>query len=383
MIYLDHNATTPLDERVLEAMMPYLTSCYGNPSSLYRAGRLARGAIETAREQVAALVGAHPSQLIFTSGGTEANNLALKGLAASLPMGTVAVGATEHPSVLETAKALQTPGWSIRTITVDQNGRMDRAALHRTISDDVRFASIMLANNETGVIQDVASLAEILHAHNVLFHCDATQAAGKIPVDFSSCGAHLMSLSGHKLYGPKGVGALVIDRAVVLETLLHGGGQEKGLRGGTENVAAIVGFGRAAEIALAEMEPRSRHLFTLKERLERGLSTIPAVRIFAQQAERLPNTVQFGVSGTDGEMLLMEFDRRGIAISSGSACASGGREPSHVLLAMGIEPSLARSAIRVSLGVSNSEQDIARFLGVLQELVPEPGAGAAHAMDSG
>ncbi len=381
MIYLDHNATTPLDKRVLEAMMPYLTSFYGNPSSLYRAGRIARGAVETAREQVAALVGTHPSQLIFTSGGTEANNLALKGLAATLPVGTVAVGATEHPSVLETVKALKKFGWSVRTIAVDQNGRIDRAALDRMGAGDVRFASIMLANNETGVIQDVASLAGILRAHNVLYHCDATQAAGKIPVDFSSCGAHLMSLSGHKLYGPKGVGALIIDRSVALEAILHGGGQEKTLRGGTENVAALVGFGRAAEIALDELEQRRRHLLMLRERLEHGLNAMPSVTIFAQQAERLPNTVQFGVNGMDGEMLLMEFDRRGIAISSGSACASGGREPSHVLQAMGIEPSLARSAIRVSLGVSNSEQDIARFLAVLQELVPE--REAAHALGIG
>jgi len=371
MIYLDHNATTPLDERVLEAMMPYLTSCYGNPSSLYRAGRLARGAIETAREQVAALVGAYPSQLIFTSGGTEANNLALQGLAAALAVGTVAVGATEHPSVLEPVSAMQKSGWSVHTIAVDQNGRIDRAALERMEAGDVQFASVMLANNETGVIQDVASLAEILRANNVLFHCDATQAAGKVPVGFSACGARLMSLSGHKLYGPKGVGALVIDRSVAPEPVIHGGGQEKGLRPGTENVAAIVGFGRAAEIALAEMEPRRRHLLMLRERLEQGLKTIPAATIFARQAERLPNTVQFGISSMDGEMLLMEFDRRGIAISSGSACASSGREPSHVLLAMGIKPSLARSAIRVSVGAANSEQDIARFLAVLQELVPE------------
>jgi cysteine desulfurase len=381
MIYLDHNATTPLDERVLEVMMPYLTSFYGNPASLYRAGRLARGAVETAREQVAALVGAHPSQLIFTSGGTEANNLALKGLAAILPVGAVAVGATEHPSVLETAKALKKSGWSVRTIDVDPNGRIDPDKLHRIVSGNLRFASIMLANNETGVIQDVANLATILQAHNVLYHCDATQAAGKIAVDFSSCGAHLMSLSGHKLYGPKGVGALVIDRSVALEAVLSGGGQEKGLRGGTENVAAIVGFGRAAEIGLDEMEQRSRHLLMLRDRLERGLRAMPAVVVFAQQAERLPNTVQFGVNGMDGEMLLMEFDRRGIAISSGSACASGGREPSHVLLAVGIEPSLARSAIRVSLGAANTEQDVARFLAVLQELVPEP--ETAHAIDIG
>lgn len=381
MIYLDHNATTPLDERVLEAMMPYLTSCYGNPSSLYRAGRLARGAVETAREQVAALVGAHPAQLIFTSSGTEANNLALKGLAATLPVGTVAVGATEHPSVLETVSALQKSGWSIRTIAVDQNGRIDRAALDRMGAGDVQFASIMLANNETGVIQDVASLAEILGARNVLFHCDAIQAAGKIRVDFSSCGTQLMSLSGHKLYGPKGIGALVIDRSVALEAVIHGGGQEKGLRPGTESVAAIVGFGRAAEIALDEMEPRHRHLLILREQLERGLRAIPAVTIFSEQTERLPNTIQFGVSSMDGEMLLMEFDRRGIAISSGSACASGGREPSHVLLAMGIETSLARSAIRVSLGAANSEQDIARFLAVLQELVPKQ--EAAHTLGIG
>jgi cysteine desulfurase len=369
MIYLDHNATTPLDERVLEAMQPYLGAFYGNPSGLYRLGRLGRGAVDTAREQVAALVGAHPSEVVFTSGGTEANNAALKGLAFALEPGLVAIGATEHPSVSEPAEFLRTRGWRVAVIPADRRGHPDEDFLKRLPAADLRFASLMLANNETGVINDVAPLAARLREQGAYLHCDAVQAAGKIPVNLEAAGAHLLSLSSHKLYGPKGVGALVVRRSVPLAPLLHGGGQESALRGGTENVAGIVGFGKAAELALAELERRQMHLLNLRRRLEAGLESLPGIAIFARDADRLPNTVQFGVSGYDGETLVMTLDRQGFAVSSGSACAGGAGEPSPVLTAMGLDAATAKSAVRVSFGKDNTEAEVDRLLEALQKLV--------------
>lgn len=371
MTYLDHNATTPLDERVLEVMLPYLGTFYGNASGLYRLGRLCRSAVETARAQVAALVGALPSQVIFTSGGTEANNLAIKGLGLGLAPGLAAAGATEHPSVSEPLHWLTGRGWRVAIMPVDRAGRPDPGCLDQVLGDGLRFASLMLANNETGVIHDVASIAAKVRERGGFFHVDAVQAAGKIPVEFEATGAHLLSLSSHKIYGPKGVGALVADRAVPLEPLLHGGGQEQGFRGGTENVAGIVGFGKAAELALAELETRRAHLRDLRRELEAGLKRLGGLTIFAEEAERLPNTVQFGVSGCDGETLVMNLDRKGFALSSGSACA-GGREPSPVLAAMGVAPETARGALRVSLGKDNTREELGRFLEALKNLVPGP-----------
>lgn len=372
MLYFDHNATTPLDERVLDAMAPYLGAFYGNPSSLYRMGRICRAAVEMAREQVAALVGVHPSGIVFTSGGTEANNLALKGLTFSREPGLIAAGATEHPSVSEPLEFLKARAWRTATIPVDRNGTADVSFFESLPIRDLRFATLMMANNETGVIQDIAPIASWCRGRGIVLHCDAVQAAGKIPIDFNAGGAHLMSLSGHKIYGPKGVGALIFDKSVELEPLLHGGGQEQGLRGGTENVAAIVGFGKAAELALSELETRRAHLLALRERLEAGLADVPGAILFAAAAERLPNTLQFGVAGYDGEALVMNLDRHGIAVSSGSACASGAGEPSPVLVAMGVEPEIAKSAIRASFGKSNTEAEVDRFLEVLKTLVGTP-----------
>jgi len=365
VIYLDHNASSPLDERVLEAMRPYLSTFYGNPSSLHRLGRISRGAIDTARGQVAALVGAQPAEIVFTSGGTEANNLAIKGLAGRLQPGTVALGATEHPSVSAPMARLRLRGFKIHTLAVDGAGRLAEAGLAALAASDLRFASVMLANNETGVIQDISRLAETVRAAGAYLHCDAVQAAGKMPVDFKTCGAHLLTLSSHKIHGPKGVGALVVGKTVELEPLLEGGGQERDLRSGTENVAAIVGFGKAAELALAELESRRAHWLALRRRLEAGLAQLPGVTVFAQNAPRLPNTIQFGLSGIDGEALLMALDRKGFAVSSGSACASGAGEPSPVLLAMGVDVETAKSAIRASLGKDNRETDIDAFIAAL------------------
>ena len=378
-IYLDHNATTPLDSRVREAMLPFFDAAYANPSSQHRAGRAARDAIETARAQVAALVEADPGEVIFTSGGTEANNLAVKGVAAAAKKGRLLYSGIEHPCVLEPMKALAAWGWAVETIAVDSEGRVDVAAFERQLSGgDVRLASCMIANNETGVIQDTAQLSRLARRAGAVFHADAVQAAGKIPVSFPASGAQLMSLSSHKIYGPKGAGALIADRSVPLEPLLHGGGQEKNLRGGTENLAAIAGFGVAAELARAELETRHAHLQRLRDRLQARLADLPGIAMFGIHANRLPNTLQFAVPGVHSATLLGLLDKKGFAVSSGSACASGTDEPSHVLLAMGVAPELALCAIRVSLGKDNSEAEVDRFATTLRELL----AGLGVAMPS-
>lgn len=368
-IYLDHNATTPLDPRVLDAMLPYLSGPYGNASSVHRYGRAARDAIEAARVQVAALVGAEPSEVTFTSGATESNNLAIKGLTEGRAPSRVLYGATEHPAILEAAESLRPHGWGVETIAIDTAGVVDWAAFDAQLSaGPVQVAALMLANNETGVIQDCARAAALVHAAGALFHVDAVQAAGKLPFDLDDTGADLMSLSAHKLYGPKGVGALIVKSHVELLTQLHGGGQERGLRGGTENLAAIVGFGAACELAAAEVGQRIVRWSDLKARLEAGLRAMPGITLFGDGSPRLANTVQCGVAGWEGEALLMALDRKGIAVSSGSACASGTGEPSHVLIGMGWDRDTAFSAIRVSLGVATTEAEIDRFLAVLGDL---------------
>jgi cysteine desulfurase len=366
MIYFDHNATTPMDDRVLEAMLPFLKAFYGNPSSLYRHGRLVRSAIDTAREQVGALVGAQPSQIIFTSGGTEANNLALSAIK---PKSKLAISAIEHPCISEPAEYLARQGHELKLIDVDGNGLVTQDALDEVAQYNPGLVSIMLANNETGVILDIANYAHQLRSKGITVHTDAVQALGKIPVDFNQLGIHMMTLSSHKIYGPKGCGALIFDKAVSLKPMLLGGGQEQGYRAGTENSPAIIGFGKASELAGLELAQRAEHLLKLRKLLEDRLMAIPGISIFAKDAERLPNTVQFGIEGMDGEMLLMKLDQKGIAVSSGSACASGGGKPSPVLAAMGVSDGLAKSAIRISLGKANTEAEVVEFINVLKTLV--------------
>jgi cysteine desulfurase len=366
MIYMDHNATTPIDGRVLDAMMPFLKVFFGNPSSLYRQGRLVRSAIDTAREQVAMLVGVRPAQVVFTSGGTEANNLALTAIK---PQSKLAISAIEHPSISEPAENLVNQGYSKKLIGVDHNGSITQEAIDEIVKYRPHWVSIMLANNETGVIQDVAKYAHQLRYHGIIVHTDAVQALGKIEVAFNKLGVNIMSLSSHKIYGPKGCGALILDKGISLDPTILGGGQEQGVRAGTENVPAIVGFGKAAELAGAELAQRAEHLQKLSKTLEDRLLAIPGVFIFAKEAKRLPNTVQFGLPGMDGEMLLMKLDQKGIAVSSGSACASGGGKPSPVLAAMGVSADLAKSAIRISFGKDNTEAEIKEFIYQLENLV--------------
>jgi cysteine desulfurase len=377
-IYLDHNATTPLDPRVLEAMQPWLTGVHGNPASVHKPGRAAHVALEQARAQVAALVAAKPAEVIFTGGGTEADNLALKGVCHGRSSGRLLVGAIEHSAILGPADALSELSWSVERIPVDGEGRYDLAALEGLLAKkDVRLVSAMLANNETGVLQDVAAIAAKTHKVGALLHCDAVQAAGKVEVDFRARGADLMTLSAHKLNGPRGVGALVMDRRVDLKPLVHGGGQEQGLRGGTENLAGIVGFGKAAELAAHELKQRAEHARALRDALEIEVQKLPGARVFSGKAERLPNTLQFGVEGIDGEWLVMELDKRGIAVSSGSACHSGKGEPSHVLLALGLDPAVAKGALRVSFGLGNTREDVQAVAKALQGITASRGQKVA------
>ena len=369
--YLDHNATTPLDSRVLDAMLPYLRVQYGNASSRHEYGRAARRAVDEARQRVACAIGAHPTEVVFTSGGTEANNLFLKGAAAMLPAGTVAVSSIEHPCVREPARQLRRLGWKMREIAVDGECCVIDADFLAALGERPSIVSVMLANNETGAVQDIPALAEAAAPFRPWFHTDAVQALGRLPLDFrtlSRAGVHAMSLSAHKLGGPKGAGALVVDKRVELQPLLAGGGHERGLRSGTENVAAIVGFGLAAEIAAANVDLRARHAASLRDELELGLIALGAT-IFGRHGRRLPNTCYFAVDGLDGETLVGRLDRAGYAVAAGAACSSANPEPSHVLLAMGIEPGLARGAVRVSVGAENTAADVRGFLATLQTTI--------------
>ena len=363
--YFDHNATTPLDGRVLEAMLPYFREHYGNASSRHAFGREARRAIDNAREQVAEAVGAQASQVYFVSGGTEGSNLLIKGAAAWLKSSQIAVSAVEHPSVMKPAQELLGYGWKFRKLAVDSAGRLDMADLESALREPTGLVSVMRANNETGVVQDVAAVAEKARSAGAITHTDAVQALGKLPVGFADLNVHAMTLSAHKIYGPKGVGALVLDKRLDIKPQIVGGGHEKGLRAGTENVPAIVGFGMACELAVSRLQQFTSGSRQMRQRLDQGLLALGAV-LFSGDAERLPNTSYFAFPGIDGETLVMGLDRAGFAVASGSACSSGSGDPSPVLLAMGVERELARGAVRVSLGKDNDMGQVERFLQALQ-----------------
>ena len=365
-IYLDNNSTTLLDPRVLEAMLPYMQHQYGNATSRHLFGRAARQALDQAREQVAEACGAHPSQVTFTASGTEANNFAIQGMAGNNENAKqVAVSAIEHPAVTRPAFALRENGYRIAVIAADNFGKVDHLSLDVALEKPTSLVSVMLANNETGVIQDIAKLAEIAKSKGALFHTDAVQALGKIAVDFESLGVHAMTVSSHKINGPQGAGALILDKRVDIKPLLHGGGQEKGLRSGTENVAAIVGFGAACALLKTERETRAKVTAQLRNAFELGLHDLGAT-IFGDKAARLANTSFFAFNEIEGETLVMALDRKGFSVASGSACSSDSTEPSHVLMAMGVAPDLARGAVRVSFGVKNTSDELNRFLAALQ-----------------
>ena len=369
--YFDHNATTPLDERVLDAMLPFMREQYGNASSRHDLGITARRAIDTAREQVSALVNVRPPQVVFTSGGTEANNLFIKGAAEILRPSQIAISAIEHPCVAKPAAALARKGWNVRKLAVTRDGVVDLHDVDAASQTPAGIVSVMLANNETGVIQPVTEVAECARAAKAWMHTDAVQALGKIAVDFEALNVHAMTLSAHKIYGPKGAGALIVDKRIELAPLIAGGGHEHGLRSGTENVPAIVGFGAACEIAASRLQELAPRLAALREGLERGLINMGAV-IFGANAPRLPNTSYFAFRGIHGETLVIELDKAGYAVGSGAACSSTDNAPSGTLLAMGVEADLARGAVRFSLGAANTAEQVDGFLqalaGVIQRL---------------
>ena len=370
-VYLDHNATTPLDRTVLAAMVPWLENRFGNASSRHEYGRQARQAIDEARQKIAAAVNAHPTEVVFTSGGSEANNLFLKGAAACVKPGMLAVSAVEHPCVLKPAAQLALQGWEIRHLAVDGSGRVKIEGYAEALLEKPKLLSVMMANNETGVVQDVAALANAARGTGAWFHSDAVQVLGKLAIDFralNAVGVHAMTLSAHKAGGPKGAAALVLDKRVELLPLIAGGGHERGLRSGTENVPAIVGFGVAAELAATRAAELPARMRAMQVKLESGLAGLGA-RIFATDVTRLPNTSYFAFPNIDGETLVGKLDREGFAVASGAACSSANPEPSHVLRAMGVTADIARGAVRVSLGNSNTEAEIEQFINALQVTV--------------
>ena len=370
--YFDHNATTAIDNEVFDAMMPYFKEEFGNPSSPHSLGTVARQAVNRAREQVASSVGAQPSQVIFTSGGSEANNLFIQGAAGYLKPSRIIVSAIEHPCIMRPTQEL-TRGtvnkWSLRKLAVNKSGQIDLDDTDRAISEQrPSLISVMLANNETGVIQDVSTIAEKARNTGAWIHTDAIQAFGKIPLDFISLKVHALTLSSHKIYGPKGAAALVIDKKLLLKPLIFGGGHENGFRSGTENIPAIVGFGLACQLAQNRISEMTVHISTIREYLEERLINMGAI-IFGLSASRLPNTCYFALPDIEGETLVICLDKAGFAVASGAACSSVTPGQSYVLEAMGVEPLLARCAVRVSLGSGNTITEIKDFLIALNSVV--------------
>lgn len=369
-IYLDHNATTPLDPRVLRAMEPALRESFGNPSSLHWFGQQARAAVDEAREEAAALIGASPGELVFTGSGSEADNMALRGLAAMArePRRKIVYSAIEHHAVLNTAKALIEEGFPVECARAGADGLVDLDDLRAKLDDRTALVAVMLANNETGVIQPVAEIAALARQRGAHVHCDAVQAAGKIALDVRRLDADTLALSAHKFYGPKGVGALYVRRGTRMKALVRGGSQEKNRRAGTENVAGIVGLGCAARLARAELAADTARLRALRDRLEAPLLAIPGTQRNGD-GPRVPNTVNVSFEGIDAESLLMALDLKGVAVSTGAACAAGAVEPSHVLRAMGLPMERVQASVRFSLGRGNSEGEIDRAAAAVAEAV--------------
>jgi cysteine desulfurase len=372
-IYLDHNATTPVDEAAADATMRAFQDLFGNASSVHYYGQQAKAALDGARSSVAGLIGAEPSEVIFTSGGTEADNFAIRGAAEALEVTGrkhLITSGIEHEAVINTFKALARRGWKTTTLSLDATGIVSPDRLREAVTDQTALVSIMHANNEIGTIQPIAELAQIAHAQGALFHTDAVQSVGKIPVSVRALGADLLSLSGHKFYGPKGAGALWVKRGVRLSPFLAGGKQERNRRAGTENVPGLIGMGAAAGVAMEKMVTESARLSTLRDRLEDGiLSSVPYTEINGAREPRVPNTTNISFDRIEAESLLIALDLEGVAVSTGSACSSGTLEPSHVLKAMNLSSHRAQNSIRFSLGASNTEEQIDHVIAILPRIV--------------
>ncbi|HEX3032195.1 MAG TPA: cysteine desulfurase NifS [Bacillota bacterium] len=368
-IYMDHSATTPVDPDVAQEVLKYMVEDFGNASSIHSYGRDARKAVEKAREQLAAAIGAEPQEIIFTSGGTEADNMAILGVAnANCKKGTHIITSTvEHHAVLETCEHLEKNGFSVTYLPVDENGRINVEDVKKAINKNTILITVMHANNEVGTIQPIKEIGQLAKEHGIYFHVDAVQSFGKIPVDVKELNVDLLSISSHKIYGPKGIGCLYMRKGVRLSPITHGGSQERKRRAGTENVPGIVGFGLAAEKIVKEMPKESARLQALRDKLIKELTKIDHTKLNGHPTERLPHNVNISFKFIEGESLLLMLDMKGIAASSGSACTSGSLDPSHVLLAMGIPHEVAHGSLRLTLGKVNNEADV----DVVLEAVPQ------------
>ncbi len=372
MIYLDHSATTKVDPEVLEQMLPFLRDQFGNPSSVYRLAGQSRAAIDRAREQVAALINADPREIIFTGGGSEADNLAIKGYAwAHQDKGKHLITcAIEHHAVLHACERLQKMGFEVTTLGVDQHGMVDPQQVAEAIRDDTLLVTIMHANNEVGTIEPVEEIAALCHERGVAFHTDGVQSLGRIPIDVKQMGADMMAFSAHKIYGPKGVGALYVKKGTRVWPVIDGGAQEHGIRSGTENVAGIVGMGQACELLSRRMDEDNARIFALRERLKRGITDrIEYLQYTGHPEQRLPNIASFCFRYVEGEGILLSLDAYDICASSGSACTSGSLDPSHCLMAMGFPHAIAHGSLRLSLGRENTEAEIDRVVEVLPGII--------------
>lgn len=372
-VYFDHSATTPVRREVAEEMQSYLTKNFGNPTSMHYFGRVVRKAVEEAREKVALSFGAQPGEIVFNSGGTESDNMAIHGVAmANKNRGNhIITSAVEHHAVLNTVKALGKQGFTITILPVDKYGMVSVEDLANAITDKTIMVTIMHANNEVGTIQPIRELAEVAKSKGIIFHTDAVQSLGKIPVDVNELGVDLLTISGHKVYGPKGVGALYIRKGTRWrQSLFHGGAQERLRRAGTENVPGIIGLGKACELAARDMEAEASYLAGLRDKLiKEVMGRIPNTRLTGHPVMRLPNHASFCFEFIEGESMLLSLDMKGVAASSGSACTSGSLEPSHVLLSMGIPHELAHGSIRITLGRDNTAEDIDYFMEVMPPIV--------------
>ncbi len=371
-IYMDHNATTPVRPEVLEALLPYYQDRYANPSSVHAEGQDARVAVEEARERTAALLGGRAREIVFTGCGTESDNMAIRGvLAANEAKGRHVVTTTiEHPGVLETCKYLETRGVEVTYVPVGRSGVIDPEDVGKAIRDDTVIVSVMHGNNESGSVQPVAEIGAIAKARGTVFHTDAVQTAGKIPIDVNAMNIDLLALSGHKLNAPKGIGAIYIREGTSMDALIYGGHQERNRRSGTENVAGIVALGKACELAMNEMAQETPRATRLRDRLQEGLQErTPEAEVNGDPARRLPGTLNMSFRAVGGEPLLINLDLAGVAVSTGSACASGNTDPSHVLLAMGIPKDMIEGSLRFSLGYGNTEEDVDYIVEVLPDIV--------------
>ena len=373
-VYFDHNATTYMREEVIEAMLPFLRTRFGNASSLHFYGQENRGVIDEARDHIASFIGAESAEVIFTSGGTESDNMAIRGVVMALREKVsdphLITSSIEHPAVLRTCESLEKEGVSVTFLPCRRDGSVNVADLEEAVTDRTVLVSIMLSNNETGVIQPVREISDIVRPRGIITHVDAVQGMGKIPVDVDELGVDLLSISAHKFYGPKGIGALYVRRGTPIDPIYTGGHQEEGLRPGTENIPAIVGFGEACRLSAEHFDEEMTRIGALRDRLQEGiLDTVSNVHINGAGAPRVPNTCNVTVPGIEGEAMSLNLSMLGFALSSGSACATGDADPSHVLKAMGLDPVEAQGALRISLGICNTEEDVDAFLRTFPEVV--------------